>query len=46
MKQLKPVAHPVFSCIQVVYKVGSFSFSTFITLLIVLAAFKDSRKIS
>jgi len=32
LKQLTPVTHVVFSCIEVVYKVGSFSVFNFINI--------------
>ena len=38
---MHPVAQAVFSCVQVVYQVGSFSVFKLIIRLIVLAAFED-----
>ena len=45
LKQLNPVAHAVFSCVQIIYQVGSFSVLKLIIRLIVLAAFEDSKGI-
>ena len=44
LRQLNPVAHAVFSCIQVVYKVGSLCvFNVNDITYFFLAAFEDSR---
>ena len=45
LRQLNPVAHAVFSCVQVVYQVGSFSIFRSIAWLIFLAAFEDAKGI-
>jgi len=45
LKQVHPVAQTVFSCVQVVYQVGSFSVFKLIIRLIALAAFEDSNGI-